>query len=83
MPTIDIYTTPTCGFCKALKAFLKGGNIQYSEHDVTTDEKAFAEMQALSGGGTQVPFVVFNKDQSDQSTQTGFDASKVSKILHL
>lgn len=83
MKTIDIYTTPTCGFCKALKQFLKDHQVAYSEHDVTTDEQALSEMQALSGGGMQVPFIVFNKGQSDQSVQTGFDAPRVSKALNL
>lgn len=83
MKTITIYTTPTCGFCKALKQFLKDHQVTYSEHDVTTDEQALSEMQSLSGGGMQVPFIVFNKSLPDQSIQTGFDAGKVSKALSL
>ena len=83
MPTIDIYTTPTCGFCAGLKKFLAEHNVEYVEHDVTTDPEAFEEMQALSGGSMQVPFTVFNKGQSDQTTQIGFDAAKVSEVLGL
>lgn len=83
MPSIDIYSTPTCGFCTALKGFLSENNVKYREHDVTQDPAALEEMQALSGGSMQVPFIVFNKDQSDQSFQTGFDAGKVSQALNL
>lgn len=83
MPSIDIYTTPTCGFCTALKSFLSEHNVEYREHDVTQDPTALEEMQTLSGGSMQVPFIVFNKDQPDQSFQTGFDAEKVSQALNL
>ena len=83
MPTIDIYTTPTCGFCKALKEFLAEHKVEYAEHAVMTDPQALEEMQALSGGSMQVPFTVFNKGQSDQTTQIGFDAEKISQVLNL
>lgn len=83
MSTIDIYTTPTCGFCKALKEFLAEHKVDYAEHPVMTDPQALEEMQALSGGSMQVPFIVFNKGQSDQTTQIGFDAAKVRDALGL
>ena len=83
MPTIDIYTTPTCGFCHALKAFLNEREVNYTAHDITADPAALAEMQSLSGGNMGVPFIVYNKGEADQSVQTGFDASKVSQELNL
>lgn len=83
MPTVDIYTTPTCGFCKALKTFLSENNIPFTEHDILDDKVAFDEMQQLSGGSMSVPFIVFNKDQNDQETQLGFNLENVKTALNL
>lgn len=83
MPTVDIYTTSTCGFCKALKAFLAENNVNYNEHNVMEDEKALEEMQQLSGGSMSVPFIVFNKGEPDQETQNGFNQEQVKTTLNL
>lgn len=83
MKTVTIYTTPTCGFCKQVKAFLTQENIAYEEHDVTTDDAALQEMQDLSGGSMSVPFIVFNKGLDNQETQIGYDPEKVKAALGL
>ncbi len=41
---VTIYTTPTCHFCKEVKAFFKEHNVQYEEKDVMTDTAARREM---------------------------------------
>lgn len=83
MPTIDVYTTPTCGFCKMLKAFLSEHHIPYTEHDVTATEAARDEMQEVSGGSMSVPVIVFDKGKPTQSVQIGYDESKVKAALGL
>lgn len=83
MKTVTIYSTPTCGFCKQLKAFLGEKNISFTDHDVTVDEVAREKMQTLTNGGTAVPVIVFNEGQSDQEVQVGFDVVKVQTTLGL
>lgn len=83
MKTITIYSTPTCGFCKMLKAFLQSQSIPYTDHDVTIDDKALEEMQQLAPNNMSVPVVVFDKGKSDQEIQVGYDQGKVEKALGL
>ncbi|MEK6950149.1 MAG: glutaredoxin family protein [Nanoarchaeota archaeon] len=49
MPTVKIYTTPTCPWCKKTKEFLKSKKIKYAEMDVSEDEAAAQEMVKRSG----------------------------------
>jgi glutaredoxin-like YruB-family protein len=49
MPTVKIYTTPTCSWCKKTKEFLKSKKIKYTELDVSEDETAAQEMVKKSG----------------------------------
>lgn len=82
MRTVEIYSTPTCGFCKALKAFLDERKISHVDHDVSVDENKRGEMEELSGG-LAVPVVVFDKGQSTQEVHVGFDKNKVKKVLNI
>lgn len=81
MKTITIYSTPTCGFCKMLKAFLESQSIAYTDRNVAADQSTIAEMQELVPGNTSVPVIVFNKGEVDQEIQVGFDQAKVEKAL--
>jgi len=72
MQTIDIYTTPQCGFCKALKAKLDAKNISYTSHDVTANEQNLTDMRELSGGAMSVPVTVLNKGKADQQVILGY-----------
>lgn len=77
MQTIDIYSTPQCGFCKALKAKLDMAKISYINHDVTTNPKDLSDMQELSGGAMSVPVTVLNKGMTNQQVLLGYpDAVK-------
>ena len=83
MKTVTIFSTPTCGFCKALKQFLDENQVQYTDLDVTTDETALKEMQEVSDGGLSVPVIVFNKGEADQEVQIGYEVDKVKASLNL
>jgi len=46
---ITVYTTPTCGTCNALKAYLKKENIEYKEVDVLVDQDSLSKIMAKAG----------------------------------
>jgi len=48
-PTVTVYTTPGCAACAAVKRYLSGKGVPFTERDVTTDPGALADMQRLSG----------------------------------
>lgn len=76
MPTIDIYTTPQCGFCKQLKSLLDAEGKQYTAHDVTASEEDLKEMQKLSDGAMSVPVLVLDKGAHAQKVGIGFEEAK-------
>jgi glutaredoxin-like YruB-family protein len=49
VPNITIYSTPTCGYCKMAKEYLKSKNIAFTDVDVSIDQKRAEEMIAKSG----------------------------------
>lgn len=55
MATVEIYTTPICGFCHATKRLLAAKGVSYSEVDVMADPSRRAEMTQRSNGGRTVP----------------------------
>ena len=75
MQKITIYTTPTCAYCKMVKAFLKERNIQYGEKDVSQDAAARDEMIAKSKQ-MGVPVI----DVGGQIT-VGFDKEKLLELI--
>ena len=75
MPTVSIYTTPTCVYCKMTKEFFRKHNVSYEEKNVASDEDARRHMIEKSGqmgvpvtdiGGTIV---------------IGFDEARLSQLL--
>lgn len=81
MRTIELYTTPQCGFCIQLKATLDEKGIEYTAYDVTTDSTKLEEMKELSGGSLSVPVAVINKGKDDQVVTVGYpDAIAALKL---
>ncbi|HEY4497762.1 MAG TPA: glutaredoxin domain-containing protein [Candidatus Paceibacterota bacterium] len=75
MATVTIYTTPTCVYCRAAKAFFQEKKVQYTEKDVATDEKGRNEMIQRSGQ-MGVPVI-----DIDGKLVIGFDKPKISELL--
>lgn len=75
MPAVTVYTTPTCGYCKMAKAFFRERNVQYSEKDVTSDERLVQEMLQKSGQ-TGVPVI-----EVDGKIVVGFDRGVLAQLL--
>jgi glutaredoxin-like YruB-family protein len=44
MKKVIIYSTPTCVYCKMAKEFFKENKVDYTEKDVSQDDKAREEM---------------------------------------
>ncbi|NNF24243.1 MAG: glutaredoxin 3 [Rhodobacteraceae bacterium] len=55
MKTIDIYTSPFCGFCHAAKRLLSQKGVSFSEFDVARDPDKRKEMMQRAPGSRTVP----------------------------
>ncbi|SFO95800.1 glutaredoxin 3 [Tranquillimonas alkanivorans] len=55
MPKIDIYTSPTCGFCHAAKRLLNEKGASFAEIDVSRDPDDRKAMMQRANGRHTVP----------------------------
>ena len=77
MKNVSIYTTPTCMYCKATKAFFKENNIEYTEYNVSTNAEKREEMIEKSGQ-MGVPVIIIGDE-----ILTGFDEDKLKEKFGL
>ena len=77
MPKVKVYSTPTCGFCKAAKQFLKDNSVEFESIDVSADQRAAEEMIEKTGQ-MGVPVI-----EVDNEVIIGFDKAKLEKLLKL
>ncbi|MAG11857.1 MAG: NrdH-redoxin [Parcubacteria group bacterium] len=73
--TVKIFSTPTCPYCKMAKEWMKENNIEYTDVDVSTDEKAAQEMTEKSGQ-MGVPVILVGDE-----VLVGFDKPKLEALL--
>ncbi|OGY31695.1 MAG: NrdH-redoxin [Candidatus Andersenbacteria bacterium RIFCSPHIGHO2_02_FULL_45_11] len=76
-PDITIYTTKTCGYCKATKAFLTEHTVPFTEIDVGADQEKAREMIEVSGQ-MGVPVIVIGDE-----FVVGYDEEKLKELLKL
>jgi len=55
MKTVEIYTSPLCGFCHAAKRLLNQKGVSFSEINVLEQPDRKAEMIERANGGRTVP----------------------------
>ncbi|SNX69796.1 glutaredoxin 3 [Cereibacter ovatus] len=55
MKSVEIYTTPTCGYCHAAKALLSRKGVPFKEIDVSLDPSVRAAMTQRAQGRRTVP----------------------------
>lgn len=53
--SVDIFTSPSCGYCQAAKRLLTQKGVAFREFDVTSDAALRAEMQRRAPGSRTVP----------------------------
>jgi len=59
MPSVEIYTTPFCGYCLAAKRLLRAKGVAFTEIDLAREPGRRAEMLARAGGRYTVPQIFF------------------------
>jgi glutaredoxin 3 len=79
MANVTIYTTQTCGYCKAAKEFFQTNNVEYNEIDVGSDQDKAREMIEKSGQ-MGVPVIVVDKD-GNEDIIVGFDQGRLEAAL--
>lgn len=77
MVKVEIFTTPTCIWCKKTKEWFKEHKVKYEEYDVSTDDKAKEEMIEKSEQ-MGVPVVLV-----DGQVIVGFDEQALKKALKI
>lgn len=77
MPSVKIYTTPTCPWCKRTKEFFKENGVKFQEVNVLADEKARTEMVERSGQ-MGVPVI-----DVDGQIIVGWDEDALKKALKI
>jgi glutaredoxin-like YruB-family protein len=75
MPTVKVYSTPTCPYCIRAKSYLQQKGIPFENYDVSTDEEKLNEMVKVSGQ-MGVPVIVV-----DNEVIVGFDQGKLEQLL--
>lgn len=75
MKQVIMYSTPTCVYCGAAKAFFKRNHVSFEEYNVASDLVKRQEMIEKSGQ-LGVPVIMIG----DEVT-VGFDEPRLSKLL--
>ncbi len=75
-PSIKIYTTQWCGYCKMAKEFFKEKGVQYEEYDVGNDQKKAEEMMQKSNQ-MGVPVI-----DIDGTIIVGFNKKKLEELIN-
>lgn len=75
--SVKVYSTQTCPYCHMVKDYLKQNGVDFSDVDVSGDQKAAQDMINKSGQ-MGVPVV-----DIDGTIIVGFDRPKIAKALGL
>ncbi len=78
---ITIYSTTTCIYCHALRAWLDKQNIAYDYKLTDEDDAAMEEFMRVNDGMLSVPLTVITKDDGSEAKILGFDRAKFKQVL--
>ncbi len=76
-PSIIVFGTPTCSWCRKVKDYLGTHGFTYKYLDVSKDEKAAQDMQRKTGQ-MGVPQIWINN-----TAVVGFDREKINRLLNI
>ncbi|MFM1846701.1 MAG: hypothetical protein RL417_175 [Pseudomonadota bacterium] len=76
-PTVEIFVTAWCPYCRDLERFLKSNRIEYTRYDVEHDSKGIALYQSLGGGG--IPIIRLD----GRKIIRGFDEEELKEALRI
>lgn len=82
MKKVEIFSTPTCGYCKMAKEYFTEKGVEYSDYDVATDEEKRNEMVQKTGQ-MGVPVILISEDDAEPEIVIGFDKGRVDELLGL
>ena len=60
MKKITLYSTRTCGFCRAAKSLLDDKGVSYKEIDISFDPELRSQMITKANGSRTVPQIFIN-----------------------
>jgi glutaredoxin 3 len=72
---VTIYSTPSCGFCRAAKQYFQTMHVPFTEYDVSVDRRKAEEMMRKSGQ-LGVPVIEVNG-----KVIIGFNRPEIEKAL--
>lgn len=76
-PSVTMYTTSWCGYCRRLKSQMTREGISFTEIDIEADEASAAFVESVNGGNQTVPTLVF----ADGSAATNPSLKQVQEKL--
>jgi len=75
--SVEMYTTPTCPWCKKAKDYLTEKGVHFTDHNVIEDPSKLQEMVELTGQ-RGVPVI-----RIGDKVIVGFDPAGIDKALEL
>ncbi len=76
-PTVVVFTTPTCSWCRVVKQHLKKNNIRFKEIDITKDERAARDMVRRTGQQGVPVTLIRNRPV------VGFKKEEINRLLDI
>lgn len=74
-PKIVVFSTPTCGYCRKVKTYLRNKGFRFKEVDITKDDNAARDLQRRTGA-MSVPVTLINN-----RPVIGFNQRELDKVL--
>ena len=73
--SVKVYSTPTCGYCRMVKDYLKERSINFTDYNVAVDQRKAEEM-VYKTHQMGVPVIDF-----DGKIILGFNKEKLDRVI--